>query len=534
MKVKHTRNIVALTLFCLSLCTACATSHTAVSTGTVHLNKYCVKGSDATATLQALVDRYNNIIIDKGTWLITGPVYLRSGVSIRGEGTGKSILKVSEEAIMAGKRRMCVFTSLKITTPIYIQYGRNLSDYFTVKIKNVNISDITIDLNRHPDTFTKRGWKMATAEVEAIHLENCTDCIIENCEFRDYMESNKGNEVRNNGSQVVRVVKSTNITVTGCTSKNCGFLMVDDCENVKVASNIGVNTVGTWIETTAGGSHTIEGNILKGIMWKVSSIGVNSTNCNFVNNEVTNTGCPELSCLTLGHEQKGLNHPVSADSCYVSGNTFTTDGNRCVLIQNGRGIVMENNTLSSIPKELNYVSGVIVIRGQNDNFAGLVVKNNRFAVPVPVEGSVLAGANLDGFVFEGNTVNADCGRCLNLYGKAQDVSVKDNSIVLGEGSNLLWASSVTDLRIQNNKIEGGSMSLASPSIIIRNNEWTGMKQYMTIYDTKDQPFSKTVIEDNDFTVVQDFQGVPVRFVKQSNGGKSVHFEKGKNKLKISK
>ena len=182
----------------------------------VRLNLYAKSGTDITEVLQGLVNKYNTIVIDEGEWFLSGNIQLRSGVTIKGVDSEKSIIKR-----LGTLQPGMMFYTEKTNTDSYTQ--QNVADDFSRKrIKYIK--------NRVDEVF-----------------------------------------------------------------------------------------------------------------WKVSCVGVNSTDCIVRGNIVAATS-DNISCLTLGHE------PVHfrADNAVVENNVFHLKGARSVLIQNGCNILLKGNDCLSV------------------------------------------------------------------------------------------------------------------------------------------------------------------------------------------
>lgn len=332
-----------------------------------HVKTYCRRGSDISDVLQELVNKYETVIVDKGRWVISKPIYLRSGVEIKGASKKKTILVVNTQSIIDGNRRLCLFTTAKPSALFGEDYmSFPAAEYKEKRFNDIVIKDLTIDVNRKPEFFSNRSISARVADVNIVRFENCKNCRLINCDFIDYCTP----ESFNNNS-VVKLIESDSCYVDNCITKNCTFLLLLGGKGNNINANDGENSVGTWIETVGGCGHIISNNSIRNVYDYVSTIGINSMNCEIYGNSVKNDNGAEISCLTLGHSQDESKMPktgrsslyIKADSCYVHDNHFETVGQVALLIQNGNNIRVEHNYMSSLPEMENYAPATLYIHG---------------------------------------------------------------------------------------------------------------------------------------------------------------------------
>ena len=477
-----------LVLFWSVIASSCSATY-------VHLSSYAKPGTDVSDVLQKLVDKHDVIVMGSGTWIISKPIYLRSGVSIIGADNGKTIIKLNEHAIANGGMKFTAFTTVKIKNNISITYSHNLpeKDYDGKKIKNIVIKNIVFDINRHREYFSVEGRNIVTAYVSAIRFENCENCKLVNCHFLDYCEPDF-----HNGAAVVFIVKSKDCEVSECYSNRCTFLAIVGSDCILVRNNKGYNSVGTWIETVGGGHHKIIGNYLCGVYRQVSSIGINSINCEISANTIDNPTGDETSCLTLGHY---IPNPASlgyyemsarADSAFVHHNIFKTEGVRVIYIQCGYDICIENNSLSCRQLSSNNLTGgAIGVRGVEANFRGMIIRGNHFFVEGGGKGFVIQGQGLNDVLIEGNEVHADCESVIKVWPPTNKVILKKNS-VNNKGAYILDLQSVPTVIIDNNDFWGGSMTITCEDFTFIYNKWRSPSSNMTLKGMGNKPLRKII------------------------------------------
>lgn len=463
----------------------------------VHLSSYAKPGTDVSDVLQELVNKNDVVVMGSGTWIISKPIYLRSGVSIIGSENGNTIVKLDEHAIANGGMKFTAFTTVKIKNNISITYSHNLpeKDYGRKMTKNIVIKNIVFDINRHRDFFSAAGRNIVTAYTSAIRFENCENCKLINCHFLDYCEPDF-----HNGSAVVFIVKSKDCEVSGCYSDKCTFLAIIGSDCIIVRNNKGYNSVGTWIETVGGGHHKIMGNYLCEVYRQVSSIGINSINCEISANTIDNPTGDETSCLTLGHY---IPNPASlgyyemsarADSAYVHHNIFKTEGVRVIYVQCGHDICIENNSLSC--KQIssnNLTGGAIGVRGGEDDFRGMIIKGNQFFVEGGGKGFVIQGQGLNDVLIEGNAVTADCESVIKVWHPTNKVILKMNS-VNNKGAYILDVQSVPTVIVDGNDFRGGSMTVTCEDFTFINNKWESNSSDIILKGMGNKPLHKMIRE----------------------------------------
>lgn len=438
-----------------------------------HIKSYCKRGGDISDVLQRLVNEKETVIIDKGVWRVSKPIYLRSGVVIKGVSKNKSILLIETQAIIDGNRKFCLFTTAQPKALFGEEYLSFPPEAYKSKtFENIIIKDLTIDVNRQPEYFKRVGVSARIADLNVVRFENCKNCILDNCFFQDHCTPESFNN-----NAVVKLVESDSCYVVNCISRNCTFIQLLGGKGNIIDANDGKNSVGTWIETIGGRGHVISGNTIQNVYDYVSTIGINTVCCEISNNKVTNDNEAEISCLTLGHSQDESSLPsigrsslrTKADSCFVHGNQFETTSDVAILIQNGNNIIVEKNSLSSYPEKDNYAPATLYIHGQRDNLYGLRIINNTIETNSR-KGSAFCGDCLNDAIIQGNTINTTCRYAIRLGRRTTTVSINNNNITVTDGE-VISADDVSILLVRNNHFSGGHLNLHYSQLEFQNNEW---------------------------------------------------------------
>lgn len=438
-----------------------------------HIKSYCKRGGDISDVLQRLVNEKETVIIDKGVWRVSKPIYLRSGVVIKGVSKNKSILLIETQAIIDGNRKFCLFTTAQPKALFGEEYLSFPPEAYKSKtFENIIIKDLTIDVNRQPEYFKRVGVSARIADLNVVRFENCKNCILDNCFFQDHCTPESFNN-----NAVVKLIESESCIVENCTTTNCTFIEVMGGKGNVVNANNGVNSVGTWIETVGGRGHVISNNSISNVYDYVSTIGVNSIGCDIYKNRVNNDNGAEISCLTLGHSQDEKSLPktgrsslrVKADSCYVHDNYLKTTGKVSLLIQNGSNIILEKNYIASNPEKENYASASLSIHGQQDNFFGFKMTNNTIE-SFGRRGSAFCGDCLNDAIIMHNTINTTCSFAIRLGRPTTTVTIKENTINLTDGE-VISADNVAIVKVKGNHIKGGWLNLHYSQLEFNNNNW---------------------------------------------------------------
>ena len=411
---------------CLMMLLLCLSFTDIVKARTVHLKDYARPGTDVSSLLQKLVDENDKIIIDRGIWMISEVVYLRSGVEIKGEDKECSILKVSEEAIVGKRNNFCIFatTRMKRSAISWRNLPENQYDYH---IKKVKVSNLTFDLNRHDEYFAEHKLQIKNHGVVAVRFENCDGAVLTNCNIIDHCKYDK-NENNVNRIAAVYLIDSKNCKVSKCKTTNCTFVYVVFGKNNVIEKNKGENSWGTWIETVDGVGHIIRSNEIKNVWCRVSSIGVNSKNCEVVGNVVINNTRKEISCLTLGHDdRKRTSSSTKADGTSVHGNRFITNGNLGVLVQSGSNLNISSNYIQVEPNDNSSFHAGIGIAGDESNFNDIRISKNTINIATGF-GFGVVGQNMNDASISRNKIgpNLKCG--IKLWKSARNAVLKQNKV----------------------------------------------------------------------------------------------------------
>lgn len=334
---------------------------------TAHIKDYAKPGDNVTQVLQQLINQYSTVIIDEGRWYVSPGIKLRSCVTIKGVGAGKSVLVRDNRVPLTGGM---IFLTTAVNPDAYV--NKDPSDAFTaqrIAFRNIKFRDLTFDFNRSPRQYSHA--ELSKANIYGIGLIRAAYCSVERCTFVDSMTENC-----NNGYPAIVVYQSENVIIRGNHSDGITFLQAIYSQHVQISNNICFNSIGTAIATTSGTGHICENNTIDGISWKVSCMGVNSTNSLVQGNQIK-ASKENISCLTLGHE-----HPIfSASSTIARKNTLITEGCRSLIIQNGKNIRIESNTCSCIIDSSSSIlnSGCIVASGQSQDIKDIIIENNHLS-----------------------------------------------------------------------------------------------------------------------------------------------------------
>ena len=485
----------------------------ALSSNKVLLSSYASPGHDVTDILQQLINKYDEIVIDCGTWIVSKPVYLRSNVIIRGINKNKCIIQASESTILKGNTHFTIFSTVKVNHSLGIVrcYSLEEKDYVKDVVKNVVIENLTFDLNKHPETFEKVHKSLLNAEVCALWFENCADCTINNCRFIDWANPERGSShYLNNGLAAIYIVKGCNCIVRSCSSRKCTFLAILDSNNCIIEGNKGVRSIGTWIETVGGRRHSIIRNYLSNVDWKVSSIGINSKSCEIGYNVVDNNIGGETSVLTLGHDIKDTraqgyyDMTTSADSSYIHNNKFITKGHRGILVMNASNLNISRNLISVHRVEgISENTEAIVLAGTIDNFNNQMILNNTIVVDGNGTGFGIHGYYLDNSIISGNVIKGNCEFAIDIHTRTTAICITNN-IIYNKGKYVIMARDVDDIKIENNKFRGGAINITCENIEFKNNSWKDVNDVSIIEFKKTDISTTRDIINNRFSTVSIF------------------------------
>lgn len=439
------------------------------------------EGDDITAGLQLLTNSCKTVLIDEGTWVVSSGIVIRCNQIIRGISKEKSIIKVDENAIVKSLGRLCVFSTTPFTLPtITTENLRNLPDdsYQYKTFRNITISNITFDLNRHPSILVDHK-KVGIVSLIAVRYENCENCKITDCVFKDYQEFDATGEDevskrrRSVAYAAVFITDCSQCEVKNCYSQNCTFLFVVNSNKVLVEGNKGVNSFGTWIETLGGNGHKILNNHFENQWWKVSTIGVNSVNCEVAFNSVRNDTKNEISCLTLGHDSRQARFKYGmtaiADYAYVHDNSFETTAERGILVQSASNVRIVRNDVICEPMESTIDKAGIVFIGDVTNFKNAVIKQNEVHLKSG-NGIGIIGLEMQTARIERNIVDGMVNTGIWIKDKSYNITIDNNRLVnAGNALKVDWTDKVT---IINNDIRGGVLNIRCGELCFKGNIWS--------------------------------------------------------------
>lgn len=392
----------------------------------VHLKDYASTNTDVSNILQKLVDENDEVIIDKGVWIISEVVYLRSGVEIKGVDREHAILRASEASIVRKRSNFCFFATTRMVRSAISWRNMSKSQYKHT-IKDITVANLTFDINRHVTYFRKHNLEIKDYGVVAVRFENCNGASVKNCKFVDYCEYDASEDYINRIA-LVYLIDCVNCKVSNCKTADCTFVYVvfGNCNIIE--NNEGENSWGTWIETVDGSGHIIRNNTIRNVWCGVSTIGVNSTNCVVKGNLVDNNTRKEISCLTLGHDdRKRTKSTTKANGTKVYNNKFITNGNLGILVQSGSDLSIKGNYIQVSPKKSSSFHAGIGISGDESNFNGIEIKNNTINV-ISGFGFGIVGQNMNDAKISKNKIgaNMECG--IKLWKTAKNAVVIKNKI----------------------------------------------------------------------------------------------------------
>ncbi len=211
---------------------------------------------------------------------------------------------------------------------------------------------------------------------------------------------------------------------------------------------------------------TLKNNFVKGVLWDVSCVGVNTTDSKIYNNVVI-SGENNISCLTLGH--KGF--PLSAaNNTVVKNNHFKSEGVRSILLQNGSGVIIRDNELSCVLNQKMPTSncGCIVARGESMGISNLLIERNLMVAYGDIPYGVVTYAGSGNVLIRSNSIQGKRG--ISFLAEGIDAQVRDNDISCSEYS--VSALSPNSLYIVNNVIKDGFMIKGGETLsrIIHSNQ----------------------------------------------------------------
>lgn len=441
-----------------------------------HIQDYANPEDNITVVLQQLINQYETVIIDEGLWYVSPGIQLRSGVTIKGMGVDKSVLMRDHRVpLQSGMLFYTEYANPDSYT------NKNASDAFSSKriaYRRIRFKDLTIDFNRNPERYTNTELK--GKNLYGIALIRATKCSIENCAFRDGMTNDC-----NNGYPAVVVYQSSKVQINNNHCEGMTFLQVVYSYESFIRGNSCRNSVSTAIATTSGSHHLCENNSIDGVYWEVSCLGINSTHCTIRGNKVI-AAKHNLSCLTLGHEHSFF----SASGAVVDNNVFESNGCRCILIQNGNGISIMQNTCSCVINENDSIlsSGCVAVSGQSRDLYGIIIKNNRLQARGNGSAGCITYRGSGEVLIEGNDIEAVRGVSILMSneGTAKFFQNKINSTHYSIQANC------RDMLVSDNELSDGIITTAT-GIVIKNNKITN-SNHCSFLGTK---WERVEIENNE-------------------------------------
>jgi len=481
---------------------------------TVHIKNYAKSGTDVSDILQKLVNNYQTVIIDKGTWVISKSVLVPSGVTIKGLQKDKCIIKADANAMIKKPNQFCVFSSVEMKSSLvgsWAYHNLPIDAYSKKTCKDIHISNLTFDINRHPAYYTSKGISMKNkGGMNAIRLENSIDCTIQDCIFIDYGKYDESREMTN-GEPIINIIESESCSVSGCETSRCAFVLIAACHNISVEANKGNDFYGTWIETIGGSNYKICNNVIGDGYWNVSTLGINSINTEVAYNEITSKLGKENSSITLGHDTRNANtklrygQTTKADGCYVHDNIIRTAGVRGIIAQSASNLVIENNDITCAPVNENSTTQAgISFLGEPENFKNEIIRNNVINI-TSGKGCGIVGTCLNASQITNNEINAKCDIGIWLRGNVSS-SLIDGNQLIGQKS-AVKADNVQTLSIRSNNIDGGSLEIKTDKFTFEDNTWVNIPKTCSIKGTTKEVVTSVDIERNNFSAVKTIDGI---------------------------
>lgn len=298
-----------------------------------HIGWFNTNGDDISANMQILVNGFNTVIVDKGTFYITDTVLLRSGITINGENRKQSVIKASVDRYQENDMLYTMFSTAEVEIPWNLNPVRrgnldNTND--EILYTDITIENLSFDLNRHAADFPND--EMRSAYCTCVYFLDTQNSNISNCDFIDYQPSGISGEYKNNSSSGCVFYNAIFCKVSYCYSKQCGFVFLQKGTNNEICFNTGEKSVNTWIETLTSQHVYIHDNRLESIYWHSSMMSTNGKYGVVENNIIIEEeDVYHSSGFTFGH---------SIDAADASFGVFR---HNYVKIYNGSGVLVQNS-----------------------------------------------------------------------------------------------------------------------------------------------------------------------------------------------
>lgn len=461
-----------------------------LSNDTVNIGWFNVK--DDIANVLNVVIGSNDVKvvnIPDGTFLWKVPVRLRSKLTIIGAGE-KTRLKADRGYLKKYPNTFVMLTTVNQRYPLQSRaYQYHDPTEYKGRFESIEIRNLTFDLNYY-------GGDNVGGQMAAIKIEDASNVVIDNCHFVDGTTV-----VKNHTYHAVYFVKSRDCEVRNCHTENISFVHIIGCEGIICRNNYGKNSIRTWLESNDGREITYSDNILEGNTSMTSAISFNSRASVAVGN-VIRTNTPIICGMVLGHQdENGLCNV--ADSCVVRDNSFEIVGNGehdyGILVQNGKGVVIDNNNVTSSGNtvRINKISQAIV---KNNTLLHTNVSSSNVCVNSHEDNILLSNVIMDTGLGNPSDYN------LVIYIAGGKTQIKNNKISTNaQGSlyNLVWAvpgGDVNSLEIEGNEFKSVSLMGHVENLKVVNNIFSDITTHLfTNSVNKEGKTNKVLIKGNNVT-----------------------------------
>jgi|GEM_PF-6081514 parallel beta-helix repeat protein len=395
--------------------------------------------SDDSAALQNALNSGGNILVPAGYTFVTG-----SSLSIPSDST----LTIDGTIIAASTLDAPVITAAGATRVKLLGTGTinvNASKRSSVqkKLAAVMLDDCTLcEVNGLTVLGDRRGGEGGTGNNGIIHLNNCTDSVVEGVKIYHspidgiFITGGSRNAVRNNngynirGSMLGSNSSPTHLSVSGNFADACGYTCISvngDYSVVKgnIAKNSAYSGISLGHDTATSHAHNSivaanisEGNTLDGISIAFSHHSIISDN------------------VAEGNARKGIyvqfqstHANGTAMGLLIKGNNLTNNTGGGIYIRNhsGPGHIIEGNNCSG-----NGASGIYVEHSYTGDDSH-IIKNNRCSNNGSA-GLVLYSAT--NCVVEGNVLNSNATYGLLVSGGGSNLVT--NNLMQGNTTNELY------------------------------------------------------------------------------------------------
>lgn len=284
--------------------------------------------------------------------------------------------------------------------------GNNIEgEVILVKGDNVTVRNINISIDP----------KSSIQECSGIHILDSSYCNILNCKVHGSRDEDYGE----NAHASIFAKNSNHITIDNCeiAKSHLEGIYLISCKYCTVSNCKTYNTGYSGIATQGGSCNIITNNIAHDT--GTSCITINDYDCIVSNNIVYNNGQSDTSCLTLGHSHLATSY--IKDVICIGNQILGGKGNGLVVSSPLKGII-QGNIIKNVSNH-----GIFVTF--SDDVSGCEV------------------------LIEGNFIQQVIQRGINIYSiKYQSFTIRDN-IILSIGQHPIFAASLGDIIIENNKIK---------------------------------------------------------------------------------